>query len=181
MGGYLYPSVLRSPGVTPQECRAAHGPLHPAVTSPPRLCWFCVWFLLGFSGMDVWIFCWFSWSLGLDFCLVWCPLGPDPCQPKCLFVLSLSLVVWCVRRRRFLSFSLRRWGNPNPLRGVWGSPCVLSFLDAVYVFNPYVFPFTYIKASPRTCFFFFVFFRRRRSFSGGGCSWVVVVAFGLSF
>ena len=49
---------------------------------------------------------WFSWSLGLEFCLVWCPLGPDPCQPRCLFVLSLSLVVWFVRRRRFLSFSL---------------------------------------------------------------------------
>ena len=57
VGGYLYPSVLRSPGVTPQECRAAHGPLHPAVTSPLRLCWFCVWFLLGFSGLDVWVFC----------------------------------------------------------------------------------------------------------------------------
>ena len=53
VGGYLYPSVLRSPGVTPQECRAAHGRLHPAVTSPPRLCWFCIWFMLGFSGMDV--------------------------------------------------------------------------------------------------------------------------------
>ena len=25
---------MRFPGVTPQECRAAHGPLHPAVTSP---------------------------------------------------------------------------------------------------------------------------------------------------
>ena len=49
---------------------------------------------------------WFSWSLGLEFCLVWCPLGPDPCQPRWLFVLSLSLVVWFVRRRRFLSFSL---------------------------------------------------------------------------
>ena len=70
VGGYLYPSVLRSPGVTPQECRSAHGPLHPAVTSPPRLCWLCVWFLLGLSGMDVWIFCWFSWSLGLEF-FVW--------------------------------------------------------------------------------------------------------------
>ena len=37
VGGYLYPSVLRSPGVSPQKCRA-HGPLHPAVTIPPRLC-----------------------------------------------------------------------------------------------------------------------------------------------
>ena len=50
VGGYLYPSVLRSPGVTPQECRVSHGPLHPAVTSPPRPCRFCIWFLLGFLG-----------------------------------------------------------------------------------------------------------------------------------
>ena len=112
VGGYLYPSVLRSPGVTPQKCRAAHGPIHPAVTSPPRLCWVSLGWISGYS-------VWFSWSLGLEFCLVWCPLGPDPCQPRCLFVLSLSLVVWYVRRRRCplflsLSLSLRRWGNPNP-------------------------------------------------------------------
>ena len=56
-GGSSDPSVPRSPGVTLQEGRAAHGPLHPAVTSPPRLCWFCVWFLLGFSGMHVGVFC----------------------------------------------------------------------------------------------------------------------------
>ena len=89
------------------------------------------------------------WFVALqDLTLVWsnvcCPLS-----------LVFGLCVWSRRRRSlFLSLSLRRWGNPNPLRGVWGSPCVLSFLDAVYVFNPYVFPFTYTKASPRTCFFF---------------------------
>ena len=77
----------------------------------------------------------------------------------CPLSLVFGLFVWSRRRRSlFLSLSLRRWGNPNPLRGVWGSPCVLSFLDAVYVFNPYVFLFTYTKASPRTCFFFFLFF-----------------------
>ena len=59
VGGYLYPSVLRSPGATPQRCRAAHGPRHPAVTSPPRFCWFCIWFLLGFSGLDVGYSVWF--------------------------------------------------------------------------------------------------------------------------
>ena len=53
VGGYLYPSVLRSPGVTPQECRAAHGPLHPAVTSPLRLCSFCFCFFVRFLGMAV--------------------------------------------------------------------------------------------------------------------------------
>ena len=42
--GYLYPSVLRSPGVTPQKCRAAHGPRHPAVTLLLRLCLIGEWF-----------------------------------------------------------------------------------------------------------------------------------------
>ena len=74
VGGYSYPSVLRSPGVTPQECRAAHGPLHPAVTNPPRLCWFCIWFLLSFSGMDVGYSVGCFLSLGLDCCLVFSPL-----------------------------------------------------------------------------------------------------------
>ena len=37
-GGFLDPSVPRSPGASPQESRAAHGPRHPAVTIPPRLC-----------------------------------------------------------------------------------------------------------------------------------------------
>ena len=31
------PSVPRSPGASPQKCRAAHGPRHPAVRNPPRL------------------------------------------------------------------------------------------------------------------------------------------------
>ena len=34
VGGYLYPSVLRFSGATPQKCRAAHGPRHPAVSNP---------------------------------------------------------------------------------------------------------------------------------------------------
>ena len=33
MGGFLDPSVSRSPGASPQASRAAHGPRHPAVTS----------------------------------------------------------------------------------------------------------------------------------------------------
>ena len=37
------------------------------------------------------------------------------------------------------------------------------------------------RLRPAPVFFVFCFFRRRRSFSGGGCSWVVEVAFGLSF
>ena len=52
VGGYLYPSVLRSPGATPQKCRAGHGPaMHPAVKIPLRLCMLGVCFVcLVFSG-----------------------------------------------------------------------------------------------------------------------------------
>ena len=37
-GGSSDPSVPRSPGVTLQEGRAAHGPLHPAVNIPLGIC-----------------------------------------------------------------------------------------------------------------------------------------------
>ena len=128
VGGYLYPSVLRSPGVTPQECRAAHGPLHPAVTNPPRLCWFCIWFLLGFSGMDVGysVWCFFVSGVGLlsgffalkDLTLV----CPDVCGP-----LSLFLCLVCSSATFFsLSFSLSGAGETQTPFGVWVSPCVSS-------------------------------------------------------
>ena len=63
VGGYLYPSVLRSPGATPQKGRAAHGPRHPAVIIPLRhymlgvffcllgVSWVFVCFLCGFHGL----------------------------------------------------------------------------------------------------------------------------------
>ena len=56
----------------------------------------------------------------------------------------------------FLSLSLRRWGNPNPLRVVWGSPCVLFVQYTLSDLDPYFLLDTYPKALPRTCFFFFV-------------------------
>ena len=49
MGGSSDPSVLRSPGATPQKGRAAHGPRHPAVIIPLRLCLLDVCLLLGVS------------------------------------------------------------------------------------------------------------------------------------
>ena len=100
-------------------------PLHPEVTSPPRLCWFCVWFLLGFSGMDVGYSNWCSLSLVLECCLVWCPSGPDPCMPRCwlslLFFFVFGIVVGVVF---LLSLFLRCWGNPNPF-WVLGFPLCL--------------------------------------------------------
>ena len=52
--------------------------------------------------------------------------------PTCLWLLFASLFfsfVWLVSSppcSLFFSLPLRRWGNPNPLRGVWGSLCVSS-------------------------------------------------------
>ena len=62
-----------------------------------------------------------------------------------------------------LSLSLRRWGNPNPLRVVWGSPCVLFVQYTLSDLDPYFLLDTYPKALPRTCFFLF---RRRSLFAG---------------
>ena len=73
---------------------------------------------------------WFFWSLGLECCLVWCPLGPDPCMPRCwLSLFSLSLSLSCVRIAVgvvffFLSFSGA--GETQTPFGVWDSPCVSS-------------------------------------------------------
>ena len=159
VGGYLYPSVLRSPGVTPQECRAAHGPLHPAVTNPPRLCWFCIRFLLSFSGMDVGysVWCFFVSGVGLlsgffafqDLTLV----CPDVCGP-----LSLSLCsVYSSATFFSLSFSLSGAGETQTPLGVWVSPCVSSSWPS----TP---PSTRTSCSAytprhrsRTCFFSFFF------------------------
>ena len=127
VGGYLYPSVLRSPGATPQKCRAAHGPLHPAVTSPPRLCWFCIWFLVRFLWDGCWVFCLvFFLSLGLEWCLVCCPSGPDPCYAQVFVVPSFSfLVVWLVSSTPF--FSLLFLSGAGETQTFWfGFPLVFS-------------------------------------------------------
>ena len=55
------------------------------------------------------------------------PSSPDPCLV--VVCVLLLLFVWLVSSTPcslFFSLSLRRWGNPNLLRGVWGSPCVSS-------------------------------------------------------
>ena len=143
VGGYLYPSVLRSPGATPQKSRAAHGPRHPAVIIPLRLCLLDVCLLLGVSWVFVWLRVWVSWSSGLKCCLVWCPSRPAPCL---LDVCVPSLCCW-VRSPTtflFLSFSFSGAGETQTPFGVWVSPCVLFFLDADYVFDPYALLSLYI-------------------------------------
>ena len=117
VGGYLYPSVLRCPGVTPQECRAAHGPLHPAVTSDPRPCCFSLGWMLGilFGSFRL---LWVGMVFGCR------PSRPDPCMPRSL--VSISLRVRLFRRCRFLFFFLSQvLGKPKPLFGGLGFPLSL--------------------------------------------------------
>ena len=163
----------RSPGVTLQEGRAAHEPLHPAVTSPPRLCWFCVWFLLGFSGMDVGYSDWFSWSLGLECCLVWCPLGPDPCMPRCwLSLLSLSLsCAWIVVGVVFFFLSFSGAGETQ-----WDSRCVSSSWPRTTCSTRTSSPSPSPRSPPRLVFFFSS--RRSRGLFFGFCSLCLVLRFG---
>ena len=161
VGGYLYPSVLRSPGVTPQRCRAAHGPRHPAVTTPLRLCllgaWFCCLVLSGFlSGLLVWYF----WSLGSKCCLVWCPLRPAPSSVCCSLSSFSFFGCWDVRRRRFFLFlSLSGAGEPQtpagfvfplvflrPGRGLRHRPVPLHFL-LHQGFAPHLFFFLFSSSS----------------------------------
>ena len=136
VGGVLVPLGTAVPwGDSP---KAAHGPLHPAVTSPPRLCWFCIWFLLGFSGMDVgYSVCFFfdwGWN-GVWFVALQdlTPVSHDVCCPLFFF----WLFGW-FRRRRVLSSFLFLSGAGEPQTfSVWVSPCVLFFLHADSIFNPY--------------------------------------------
>ena len=93
VGGFLDPSVPRSPGVAPQEGRAAHGPRHPALPIPLRLVRgfdrllycallvFCVSFVLVIS----------SW--GLICCMVISPFRTRPLSVRVFAPLfSLCLV-----------------------------------------------------------------------------------------
>ena len=113
--------------------------------------------------------CWFLcavFSPGKVYCLVLCPLRPDPCQNFvcCRLSLSLSLslwFVWSVRRRRLLSCSfLRRWGNSSPFWGL-GFPCVSASWprSSSWIRTPC--SASTPRLRPRTCVFFFP--RRRRS------------------
>ena len=97
-------------------------------------------------------------SLGLGSCLVFKPFKPRPVFGFCMC--SSLFCVWFVSSPPvflLFSLSLRRWGNPNPLWGVWGSPCVLFLPHTLSFHDPYFKVRTYTKASPRSCLFFFPF------------------------
>ena len=119
-GGVLVSLGTAVPWGDSPSVQGGHGPLHPAVTNPPRLCWFCIWFLLSFSGMDVGYSVWCFWSLGLDLLSGFFALKdltlvrPDVCGP-----LSLSLCsVYSSATFFSLSFSLSgAGGKPKPRLG----------------------------------------------------------------
>ena len=112
VGGYLYPSVLRFSGVSPQKCRVAHGPRDPAVTNPlSLLLGFMFGSLLGMFGIDVGFSVWFFVSeVRMMFGLV--PLTTRPLYAMMFVDLSL-----------FSSLS-QVLGNTKP-SGVCVSPSVL--------------------------------------------------------
>ena len=127
VGGYLYPSVLRSPGATPQKCRAAHGPRHPAVTIPLRLCMLGVCFVcLMFLGY-LYVFCVGCMVFGVEMLFGLVPFKTSPLFALVFVVLSFFSFCWDVRRRRFcLCLSLSQaLGKSKPRLG-FGFPLVLS-------------------------------------------------------
>ena len=157
-GGFSNPSVLRSPGVTLQE--QAGRPMGPStlqcefpwelVRVCDKLSFFgsssnCLFLMFSFVSLrGRWVF----GSLN--------PSGPDPCFFFCFVCVPLFLIclVGFVDAVFSLScsFSQALWKTQTVL--VWVSPCVLFALDELSNFDPYVFPFTYTKVAPRTCFFF---------------------------
>ena len=110
------------------EGRAAHGPLHPAVNRALET-WMAplVVFLL-WSWFCHLVDCIVFLSLGFVACMVFEPFKPRPVFGSCMCPSSFFFVWLVLSTPCFLLFFffLRRWGNPNPLRGVWGSPCVSS-------------------------------------------------------
>ena len=76
-GGYLYPSVPRSPGVSPQKGRAAHGPLHPAVNKSLEIVLGFVWFCIR-SLVLVKVCCSVFLSQGLEQCIGFWPFRTRP-------------------------------------------------------------------------------------------------------
>ena len=140
--------------------------------------WFCHLLIISVS------FCLWGWSL------VWflSPSSPDPCLVS-VCVPFFSCVWFVSSPPCFLlsSLSLRRWGNPNPLRG-FGVPLVFS---SSRTRSPTSTRTSRSAPTPRRCpapaFFFsssplvfwvgvFSFWSCRCLFHGGG-SWSLVLVF----
>ena len=113
-GGSPDPSAPRSPGVSPQKGRAAHGPLHPAVTTSLEI-------LMVFCCASVLVLVLFVWLVLVPFAS-WVgimfgslALQGRPLLDLCLLV--LPFVQWVCLSATFVSFfsAVRFWGNANPL------------------------------------------------------------------
>ena len=159
VGGFSDPSVPRSPGASPQESRAAHGPRHPAVSIPPRLCRVCVCFFVRFSGMDVRCsVCFFVSGAGIML-LGLVPFRTRPLLAKMFVVLSFSLVVWLVSTTPFSLF----------LSGAGETQTHFGFgFPLVSLHSGHDFPLQSARLAPQLHqgsrpAMFFCFFSRRRS------------------
>ena len=197
MGGSSDPSVLRSPGATPQKGRAAHGPRHPAVIIPLRLCLLDVCLLLGVSWVFVWLLVWVSWSSGLKCCLVWCPLRSAPCLLDVCVPSFFLLLFGTFADDVLVSFflSLRRWGNPNPVWGLGFPLCSLPLGRGLRLRSVPLAQHIHLGIAPAPVFFFSLRRRRRRWSVGWYCGgrlrscsgffvlwwWVVVLGLSVPF
>ena len=120
------------------------------------------------------ILVWFFWSLGLECCLVWCPLGPDPCMPRCLLSLSLflslslslSLVFGIFVGAVFFFLSFSGAGETQTPFGVWDSPCVSSSWPRTTCSTRTSSPSPSPRSPPRLVFFFVLLDARVGCFLG---------------
>ena len=100
------------------------------------------------------------------------PFRTSPLFALVFVVLSFFSFCWDVRRRRFylcLPFSLRCWGNPNPLRGL-GFPLCFFFVATLSDFDPFILirTFSEVRLQPLFFFFFSFFVVVVARWSGGG-------------
>ena len=140
-GGVLVPLGTAVPWGDSQKCRAAHGPLHPAVTIPLRLCLIGSGLLFGAFGIVVWFFVWFFLVLGVEMLFGLVPFKTCPLVRWVFGVPSLFLLLFGMFAGDvflfFFSLSLSGAGETQTPFGVWVSPCVLFLLDADFVYNPH--------------------------------------------
>ena len=109
-------------------------------------------------------------SLGLEWCLVCRPSGPDPCCATMFAVPSFSFSGCSVFSSApffslsfSLSLSLSGAGETQTFSGVWDSPCVLFIVAADSPSSTRTpCSTTTPRSGSRACLFFF-FLRRRRS------------------
>ena len=164
VGGYLYPSVLRSPGATPQECRAAHGPRHPAVIIPLRLCMLGVCFVCMVFPGYLYVFCVSFMVFGVGMLSGLVPFRTSPLFALVLVSSPFFLLLGCSSApfaSLSLSLSLRCWGNPNPFL-VWVSPCVSSTWTRTAPPTRTLCSASLARSSPAPAFFFCFFLSAAR-------------------